>query len=380
MCGNKFLFKVKLITIGLFCVSIFCSCGKSENSKVDSNDFKIDAVENHVEKENDKKYTEHESKENNENETNESKAGLPKPLKIPLNTESEDIHVYEKDLVELLSNWVLCRTDGQNLFLLTTLGFYMMPVGMDELYPVDVETPEDMNVVEFAFDVYGRMHLFIAKYDYANEDYEYFIWQLDENYRLNKVIELSSYVESNRMPSWFLILEDGTYYIQWAREQGGIIVSSEGIFKHKFTRESLGIGQTRQAAIGKNGYIYIVHGNGDEKREIARLDVDNCTIENENPVLYFPGEQIFYSMSGGTDTNLLLFSPYDGIWACDPENGILENRVSLTDINLGLDKEVDLWGIKIFLPDGRLLLMGKSAKNDMDTSKGYCFRYIPAGK
>lgn len=315
---------------------------------------------------------------------NESNADLPKLTKIPVNTKSEDIHIYEKDLVELLSSGVRLRTDGKNLFLLNIIpspirnDFYIMPIGTDELYPVDIETPEEMVVAEFAFDVHGRMHLFVGKYDYANEDFEYYIRQLDENYQLNKVIDLSPYVEDNRMPRWFLILEDGTYYIQWAREQGGIIVSSEGALKHKFTRESLGIGQTRQAAIGKNGYIYIVHSYSDEKQEIARLNVDNCIVENVNPALYFPANEIFTAMSGGTDTNLLISSIYSGVWAFDTESGIMENRLSLTDISSGIHSETDFWN-KLFLPDGRLLLIGQS-ENNTDTQKHYVFKYISAGK
>ncbi len=91
-------------------------------------------------------------------------------------------------------------------------------------------------------------------------------------------------------------------------------------------------------------------------------------------------------MSCGTDTNLLLFSPYSGVWAYDNENEIIENRVPLSE--LGFESNAELYPLT-FLPDGRLILLEKTAngKNDNqinnivdESSKNWLIKYIPAGK
>jgi hypothetical protein len=270
-----------------------------------------------------------------------------------------------------------------NIYFLANLKFYKMPVGTDELNPVNIEIPEGMDVFDYTFDGYGRMHLFIAEHDKK----EYFIWRLDESYQVDKTIEISAYVEETAyyIPHWFLVLEDGTYYIQWPLEQNGIIVSSEGMLKHKFTLKSLGIGWVLQVAVGKDGHIYIVHRNDDNKPEIVKLDANKGVIDNENPALYFSDNELFYTMSGGTDTNLLLLSVYSGVWACDTESGVMENRVSSADISSGLDNDTDLWH-KMILPDGRLFVIGKAANDGnagnsaSGNSKHLILKYIPAGK
>ncbi|MDE7224065.1 MAG: hypothetical protein K2O34_09825, partial [Acetatifactor sp.] len=118
------------------------------------------------------------------------------------------------------------------------------------------------------------------------------------------------------------------------------------------------------------GRIYLVYRDRDEKLEIGEFDVENCTIKREAAPLCFSGDEVFSEMSSGTDTNLLLFSPYSGVWAYDHEKGILENRVPLSDIGVTRDAN---FSPLTFLPDGRLLLLERS-RNDT------YLRYIPAGK
>ena len=288
---------------------------------------------------------------NNENNV-KSSGNLLIPLEIPVNTKAEEIHYYREDYVELLPEAPHCISDGKNIYLLSSPDFYIMPVGTDEIKLNNIDLPEGMEICHYTSDSYGRIHLLIA----ARDNEEYFIWRLDGNYQVDKKIEISTYIETIQMPRWprwFLVLDDGTYYIQWALEQDGIIVSGDGILRHRFTLDSLGIGQVRQVAVGKDDHIYIVHGNRIERRVIGKLDVDSCIIENENPNLYFPANEIFIAMSAGTDTNLLLLSMYSGIWAYDTESGIMENRVSISDVRSGLDIESEFW-INLFLPDGRL--------------------------
>ena len=78
-------------------------------------------------------------------------------------------------------------------------------------------------------------------------------------------------------------------------------------------------------------------------------------------------------MMAGTDTNLLLFSPYSGVWACDIEKGIFENRVEIPDMDYR--KDTEYWPLT-FLKDGRLLLLGRS----VGEASGFLMKYIPAGR
>lgn len=156
----------------------------------------------------------------------------------------------------------------------------------------------------------------------AGQDNEkWFICRLDENCHVDKTIDISAYFETKHMPLWFLIDKDGTYYFKWAISRNGIVVDSEGVLKHRFT--------------------------------------------------------------GGTDTNLLLLSPYSGVWAYDYENGIMENRVPLSEI--GFDPNTEFYPLT-FLPDGRLILLGKTVNNNPidgvgdENFKDWLLKYIPAGK
>lgn len=381
MCRQRFILKRKAFIALFIGIFILSGCRQSENSKIDSDTFLPETVDNHVKKEEtDTKFTEIESKAKDD-EKNESAEDLPKPLEVPVNTKAEDIHYYAEDYVDLLASPPLCKSDGKNIYLVNKQDFYIIPVGTDELSPANIDIPEGMDVYNLALDSYGRIHLLIVDRDKQ----QYFIWRFDKNYQVDKMIDISAYVEEKQVPLWFLIHKDGTYYIQWLLNRNGIIVDSDGVLKHKFTLESLGIKWTREAAVGKDGQIYLVYGDRDEKWEIGKLNLKDCSIENSNPSIYFPGSEIFMAMSGGTDTNLLLMSPYSGVWACDTESGIIENRVPLSDLRLGFDTESEFW-LRMFLPDGRLFLLGQAVNDDNvddadgESSKHLLFRYIPVGK
>ena len=362
---GKFFFKKKKAFIA-YIASIFIlyGCGLREDN------LSSETIENYTDNEIGMEYAENEVKDK---DFNESPEVLLKPLMIPINTKAEEIHIYNKEHLEILSNTFIYNTDGEKIYFLTALGFYLVPIGTDDVNSINIEIPEGMDVCNFALDRYGRMHLIIAERDKE----EFFICRLDENFQVDKTIDISAYVETIQNPRWlrwFMVLHDGTYYIQWSMDQDGIIVSSDGELMHKFTLDSLGIGWVRQVAVGKDGYIYIVCGSKEDNRKIVKLDTNNCLIEDVNPSLYFHGGERFRTMSGGTDTNLLLYSIYSGAWACDTESGILENRVSLTDIGLGLDNDSDLWKL-IILPDGRLFVSARSVDGDAVIHK-----YIPVGK
>jgi len=310
-------------------------------------------------------------------ETEDRNDGLQKPPKVPVNTKAENIYYHSKDGIELSRALHRSTADENNIFLTHgELDLYIMPIGTDEHIPANIHNPEGMLVLHVTTDTMGRIHLLMVDYD----NREYFIWQLNENYQTENEIDISAFFEhKNRIPLWFMIDKDDIYYLQWPFDRSGIIVDSEGTLKHKTTKESLGTKWIYEAAVGKDGCIYLIHGNPDEKIEIGKLDVENGIIENVNPALYFPGDEIFMTMSGGTDTNLLLFSHYSGIWACDTEKGILENRVKISDIRPGFNDE---FRPLVFLPDGRLILLGEAidTNNDNESLKFLLLKYIPAGR
>lgn len=346
------------LLIGIFLLS---GCGQSGNPLTQT-------AENDVDEKINTNITE-------ADENSESYEGLREPLEVRVNTQAEDVHYYNEDGIDLLRAVHRCVSDGENIyFAYYEPDLYVMPIGADEHSPANLDNPKGLNVCNIAIDTYGRIHLLMAS---QNND-EWFIWRLDKDYRIDKIVDISVCFETKQSPFWFLIDKDGTYYFQWLMERNGIVVDSEGALKHKFTLQSLGVRWTYEAAVGKNGQIYLIYGNSeDEKREIGEFDVQNGSIKKVDSPLYFGSNETFAEMSGGTDTNLLLYSPISGVWAYDKEQGIMENRVPLSDV--GFDIGTDFWPLT-FLPDGRLLLVGQTV-NDSDTDKvDLLLKYLPAGK
>lgn len=297
-------------------------------------------------------------------ESSGSSESLPSPKEIPVNTTALEIHYHSGD-IELASAQRCCVSDGENLYIAFggKTELYVMPLGADEHFTVPLDNPEGLFVCNIAMDVDGRIHLLMTDADRG----EWFIWRLDEEYQTDKTLDISAYFETSRVPRWFLTDKDGAYYLQW---DDGIIIDSEGVLKYRFAPPTFDTRWIYGAAVGKDGRIYLVYGDGDEKWEIGELDVENCTIKQAETSLSFPGSENFIEMSGGTDTNLLLYSPYSGIWACDTETGVRENRVSLSEI--GIDSSMTSYPLT-FLADGRLLLLVIEGDDN-------CLKYIPAGR
>lgn len=299
-------------------------------------------------------------------ERDEQSTDLPKPLDIPVNTRTEDVHYRSEDDIDLLRAMRRCRSDGENIYLAYgEQDLYYMPIGTDGHSRMNIENPEGLDVCNIAMDIYGRIHLLMSL-----EGDQWFIRRLDESGKIDKEIDISAYFDTKNMPGWFLIDKAGRYYLQWSVNRDGMIIDGEGALMHRFTPKSLGVKWIYQAAVGKDGGIYLIHGYMDEKLEISQLDVESCTIMKEDSPLCFSGDETFSAMSGGTDTNLLLFSPYSGVWACDPESEILDNRVPISDI--GFDSDTEFWPLT-FLADGRLLLLGK-------TGDDIWLKYLPSGQ
>ena len=364
MYKKAFVFKRKtliLLLIGLFTLS---GCEHT-------GDYPIGADVNYTDEGINEGYTETEDRAGTENsETVVSFENTPKPLEAPVSMDAEDILYHSTDDIDISLSMHRCKSDGENIYLVYgaagELDLYSMPIGTDEHSQVNINNPEGMVICHIAIDIYGNIHLLVAGNDYE----EWFIWRLNENNQIEEELDISDYFEIRQMPHWFLVDMDGTYYLQWVIGRDGVIVDSEGELKHRFTLESLDTGWTYEAAVGKDGRIYLVYRGEDEKLEIGEFDVENCTIKREDSPLCFSRDEVFIEMSGGTDTNLLLFSPYSGVWAYDFKKGILENRVSLSDI--GITRATN-FGPLTFLPDGRLLLLEKRGNDTY-------LRYIPAGK
>ena len=342
-------------------VFLLCGCGQGDTVLIDS-------TVTHVEEES--RIERNETEGMQSDELTEAEEPIAEPIEIPVNDHAEEICYVSEDGIDPSRAIHRCVARGEQVLLAyNEPELYVMAVGEEKHRPADIDNQDAMKVCNVAVDTYGRIHLLMAGSDYG----EWYIWQLDEEYQVNKIIDISEYFETKQIPIWFLIDKDGYYYFQWPRDRSGIILDSEGEMKHKLTPQSLGVSWIYEAAVGKDGEIYIAFCEEDDKIKIGRLDVENGSIDEENVSEPLPENETFSLMAAGTDTNLLLFSPYSGVWACDMDKGILENRVEISDMDYR--KDTEYWPLT-FLADGRLLLLGRSA----DEASGFVMKYIPAGR
>jgi hypothetical protein len=147
-------------------------------------------------------------------------------------------------------------------------------------------------------------------------------------------------------------------------------VDSEGGLKHKTTVEALGTDWIAAAGVGKDGQIYLVFHDENRDAEIGRLDAENGVIERLNPAIVFRNDRAFGAMFAGRDANLIVVAPLSGIWACDTENGISDNRLPAAEFSRYFAEES--WPM-VYLPDGRLVVLGVAA----DDEEAYLVKYIP---
>lgn len=369
MNGCSFIFRIKALILFAIAITSLWGCGRNDDLAAETVDRNI--VETYPAQNEETAYTpdpgQTEIRAEEEGEASELSEDRPEYLTVPVNVTPQDVSCHVEEGLDVLGAMRRCASDGENIYLVYgTQDLYIMPLGADGQNRANVENPEGLDVCHIAMDPYGKVHLLMADSSGENS----FIWQLDENLQVERVIELSPYLETKRMPAWFLVDRDGTYYLQWNVNRDGIIIDSAGELMYRFTPKSLGTGWIYQAAVGKDGQIYLLHSEQGEKIEIDRLDVANGAIIREDSPLYFTGDEVFSAMSRGTDTNLLLFSPYSGAWAYDRENEVMENRVHIEDIDFGGDLE--FWPLT-FLADGRLLLFGRDGEENR-------LKYVPLGR
>ena len=289
-------------------------------------------------------------------------------LDVPLNTKAEEIS-YVDDTI-FVSPFI---SDGKDLFLrldsyayMGKAGFYTMPVSSEGGERVELDFPEGADIGNLAIDTYGRVHLLITDRD--NE--KHVVWRLDDKLQIEKHIDISGYSNESRKPSYFMIDKDDTFYVYWGLNEELLVVDSEGAFESRFTPESLGIKHIQSIGIGKDGHLYIAYEN-DGRVNIGKLGAGRDQIVNANPDISFPNDENITMISRGTDTDMLIYGTYGGVWACDIENGSIENRVPISDIGFGADADF----YRSFLPDGRLLIN----TYDHDTNQVF-FKYIPVGR
>ena len=307
-------------------------------------------------------------------ETYETSEEVWESIVVPVNNQAEEITYLCEDGIDPLRVIHRCVSGGENVFLAyNETDIYVMSIGAGKHSPAGISNPNMLNVCNVAVDTYGRTHLLMAGSDYE----EWYIWRLDEEYQVDKVINISEYFETKQIPIWFLIDKNGYYYFQWPYDRSGLVVDGEGVIIHKLTTQTLEVSWIYEAAVGRDGEIYLAFSMEDDQIKIGRLDVENGSLDKKNVSGVFPAQETFSLMGAGTDTNLLLFSPYSGIWACDMEKGIFENRVELSDKELG--EAVEYWPLT-FLPDGRMLALGKSVGNDSSETADFVMKYIPAGR
>lgn len=362
---NKFFYERCVFGVLIVSMLLLSGCGQSNNlSNIPSISY--------VEEEN--KAESGEIGEVQSEEINKVLEEGLEPIEIPVNYHAQEVNYISEDGIDPLRAIHRCVSGGENVFLAyNETDIYVMALGAGKHSPAEVQNPDAMNVCNVTVDTYGRAHLLMAGNNYE----KWYIWQLDEEYQVDKVIDISEYFETKQIPIWFLIDKDGYYYFQWPYDRSGIIVDSEGVMKHKLTTQSLEVGWIYEAAVGKDGKIYVAFCMEDDKIRIGRLDVENGSIDKENVSDPFPERETFSLMAAGTDTNLLLFSPNSGIWACDIEKGIFENRVEISDMDFG--KDMEYWPLT-FLVDGRMLALGRTVSSDSAEVKDFIMKYIPAGR
>lgn len=360
-------------------ILVLSGCGRNDDISMDNADYS----ENSAIQEDLSETEEHtaegdtsEAEDQADDLQNEPSVELPAALEIPVNIQAADVAYEISDGIDVFNATQRCGSDGENIYLAYgQTDLYVMPLGADYHSPAQLDNPEGLYVCNIAMDTSGGIHLLLTNFDYD----KWVIWRLDGDCQTEQVIDISTYFETKRQPVVFQLDQDGNYYLMWPINRDGIVVDSEGALRHRVTPKTLGIGWIYQAAVGKDGQIYLVYSDGDEKLKIGALDVESGSLTEGSAELCFPDSENFTAMSRGTDTNLLLYSPYSGVWAYDQEQGIMENRVPLSD--MGFDKGMTVYPLA-FLADGRLLIGGfkEGADTGEDGTKQRLLKYIPAGR
>lgn len=306
-------------------------------------------------------------------EEKESQTELSENGTVPVNTNREEMWYLCEDGIDLGRAVHRCASDGENLYLAyTETDLYVLSAGETQHKPVGLVNPEELEVCNVTIDTEGNLHLLMATADYS----KWYIWKLNDAFQLEKEVNITPYFELNRIPLWFMVDKEGYYYLQWAEDRRGVILDEDGALQHRTTCASLGVNWIYEAAVGRDGSIYFVYNRKGENKKIGTLDTKRGSLRQDGIFLKIPESDTFSAMAAGTDTEILLYGPYCGVWAYDSEKRTFEQRVELSDI--GYDKTMDYWPLG-FLKDGRFVTVGTEMEAEKKISD-MLIKYIPAGR
>ena len=298
---------------------------------------------------------------------NEFITEAPKRVNIPVNTNREEVAYLCEDGIDLNRAAHRCASDGENVYLAyTESDLYVLPLEEKQHKPAGLVNSEGMKVCNVTTDMEGKVHLLMATPDFE----QWFIWQLDDALQVEKEVDITACFNTKQIPLWFMVDKNGDYYLQWMMNRNGAIVSEDGTLLHQTTLDSLGVSWIYEAAVGRDGSIYLLYSFDGESKELGSLDTVKGCLGEDSISLNIPGSDTLSAMAAGTDTEILLFGPYCGVWAYNSEKGTIEQRVKLSEI--GYEEGVEYRPLN-FLADGRLLTVGGTAEEQI-------LKYIPAGR
>lgn len=297
----------------------------------------------------------------------ESSKETVESISIPVNSNREESVFLFEGGIDLGRAVHRCASDGENLYLAySEKDLYVLPLGETQHKPAGLVNPEGLTVCSVTMDMEGQLHLLMATSEFDG----WYIWKLDDMLQVEKEVDITACFDMKQIPLWFMVDKNGNYYLQWMMNRNGAIVREDGTLLHRTTTDSLGVSWIYEAAVGRDGSIYLVYSFDGESKEIGILDTSKGSLGEDRTPLVIPGSDTLSAMATGTDTEILLFGPYCGAWAYDSEKGTFEQRVKLSEIGYGEGVEYRPLN---FLADGRLLTVG-------GTTEEQVLKYIPAGR
>lgn len=223
-------------------------------------------------------------------ETIEPSESQPEPIQISVNTEMEEFLYTGEDAFSRGQSLHRNKSYGETIYFAYGEPYLgVMSIGADKPEQAEIDNPEGMVICQVAVDTYEGVHLVVTD----NDSNEWFIWQLNESYQAEKVIDVTACFEVKQMPYWFLVDKDGNYYLQWLLSRDGVILDREGELKHRISLKSFETRWTYEVAVGKNGRIYLVYRDGDEGLRIGEFDMESGTIKKEESRLCFSRDELF---------------------------------------------------------------------------------------
>lgn len=328
-----------LLCLGMFCGS-FCACGDLKSG--------VRPSENEEENQTDEREEFVEDSKNWNAQT---------ALQIPVNRTEVTISLNRDQGFGRFA-----AADGEFLYLTDSdrKEVLAMKLGKAEYSVVPVAIPEDMQITGITTDVAGTLILLLMP-EKGSERKEWFIWKLDENYAVERSISITDYVkENNYMAYDFLVDIDGYFYIRWGWGNGKILIlDKEGVMVGIYKNEDLNVEEIQALGRGRDGKIYGVFRKN-ELYSLGRFEGAEGTLQSVCDNL-FSEEEMIYTIGAGTDTDLLIYSGQEGLYACNLDTTVLVNRAVVSESQVPYQV---YRSIRMILPDGRLLFVENVSEGD----------------